>query len=181
MLGCIRKPCWASCCSAARWPKVFWPPGPIIIGPPTACAIGVGGGEGICGGSSCWPPPPSAPSVFPAASMLFSAGEPAWKPARACWGCPVLDVPGVEETPPAPVPAPPEGFPVWDPAIGPPVVFRVEPGMAPPGAATGMPSMPGTTLNSPSQLQMALMTGAMNPYDLYANNAATYGGGFGSA
>ena len=49
-----------------------------------------------------------------------------------------------------------------------------------PGAATGMPSMPGTTLNSPSQLQMALMTGAMNPYDLYANNAAAYGGGSGS-
>ena len=44
-----------------------------------------------------------------------------------------------------------------------------------PGAATGMPSMPGTTLNSPSQLQMALMTGAMNPYDLYANQAAGLG------
>jgi hypothetical protein len=37
-----------------------------------------------------------------------------------------------------------------------------------PGAATGMPGLPGTTLNSPSQLQMALMTGAMNPYDLYS-------------
>lgn len=44
----------------------------------------------------------------------------------------------------------------------------------PAGAATGMPGLPGTTLNSPSQLQMALMTGAMNPYDLY-------GGGFGAA
>ena len=46
--------------------------------------------------------------------------------------------------------------------------------MMAPGAATGMPSMPGTTLNSPSQLQMALMTGAMNPYDLYSG---AYGGG----
>ena len=44
-----------------------------------------------------------------------------------------------------------------------------------PGAATGMPSMPGTTLNSPGQLQMALMTGAMSPYDLYANQAAASG------
>lgn len=44
----------------------------------------------------------------------------------------------------------------------------------PAGAATGMPGLPGTTLNSPSQLQMALMSGAMNPYDLY-------GGGFGAA
>jgi len=48
-----------------------------------------------------------------------------------------------------------------------------------PGAATGMPGLPGTTLNSPSQLQMALMTGAMNPYDLYGGGA--YGGAqFGS-
>ena len=49
-----------------------------------------------------------------------------------------------------------------------------------PGQATGIPAMPGTTLNSPSQLQMALMTGSMSPYDMYANNAA-YGGGFGSS
>ena len=46
-----------------------------------------------------------------------------------------------------------------------------------PGQATGMTGLPGTTLNSPSQLQMALMTGALSPYDLYG--AAT-GGGFGS-
>ena len=47
------------------------------------------------------------------------------------------------------------------------------------GQATGMPGLPGTTLNSPSQLQMALMTGAMNPYDLYGGGA--YGGAqFGS-
>ena len=46
----------------------------------------------------------------------------------------------------------------------------------PPGVMTGMPSMPGTTLNSPSQLQMALMTGAMNPYDLYSGGFG--GGGF---
>lgn len=36
-----------------------------------------------------------------------------------------------------------------------------------PGTMTGMPSMPGTTLNSPSQLQMALMQGALSPYDAY--------------
>jgi hypothetical protein len=49
-----------------------------------------------------------------------------------------------------------------------------------PGQATGLPpmGMPGTTLNSPSQLQMALMSGQMSPYDAYA--AAGYGGGFGS-
>ena len=45
-----------------------------------------------------------------------------------------------------------------------------------PGQATGMTGLPGTTLNSPSQLQMALMTGAMSPYDLYGNAAS--GGGF---
>ena len=47
-----------------------------------------------------------------------------------------------------------------------------------PGQATGVPGMPGTTLNSPSQLQMALMSGQMSPYDMYAN--AGSGGGFGS-
>jgi len=51
------------------------------------------------------------------------------------------------------------------------------PGSAP-GQATGIPGLPGTTLNSPSQLQMSLMTGAMSPYDLYAN--AGIGGGFGT-
>jgi hypothetical protein len=39
------------------------------------------------------------------------------------------------------------------------------------GMAAGVPGLPGTTLNSPSQLQMALMTGAMNPYDLYSSGA----------
>ena len=38
-----------------------------------------------------------------------------------------------------------------------------------PGQATGIPGLPGTTLNSPSQLQMALMTGKISPYDIYAN------------
>jgi hypothetical protein len=46
-----------------------------------------------------------------------------------------------------------------------------------PGQATGIPGLPGTTLNSPSQLQMALMSGSINPYDMYANNPA-FGGGF---
>ena len=45
-----------------------------------------------------------------------------------------------------------------------------------PGGATGMPSLLGTTLNSPSQLQMALMSGSLSPYDMYARQA----GGFGS-
>jgi hypothetical protein len=40
--------------------------------------------------------------------------------------------------------------------------------MAQPGAATGMPAMPGTTLNSPSQLQMAMLSGALDPYSMYA-------------
>jgi hypothetical protein len=44
------------------------------------------------------------------------------------------------------------------------------------GQATGMPAMPGTTLNSPSQLQMALMSGSLSPYDMYARQT----GGFGS-
>jgi hypothetical protein len=48
-----------------------------------------------------------------------------------------------------------------------------------PGQATGIPGIPGTTLNSPSQLQMALMTGNISPYDMYANNPA-FGSGFGS-
>ena len=42
-----------------------------------------------------------------------------------------------------------------------------------PGQATGIPAMPGTTLNRPSQLQMALMTGSMSPYDMYANMPPT--------
>ena len=44
-----------------------------------------------------------------------------------------------------------------------------------PGGATGMPAsgIAGTTLNSPSQLQMALMTGALSPYDLYARQAGS--------
>ena len=46
-----------------------------------------------------------------------------------------------------------------------------------PGQASGMPSLPGTTLNSPSQLQMALMSGSISPYDMYARQAAT---GYGS-
>ena len=49
-----------------------------------------------------------------------------------------------------------------------------------PGQASGMTGLPGTTLNSPSQMQMALMTGSISPYDMYANSAA-YGGGFGSS
>ena len=48
-----------------------------------------------------------------------------------------------------------------------------------PGQASGMPGLPGTTLNSPSQLQMALMSGQISPYDMYANNPA-FGSGFGS-
>jgi hypothetical protein len=49
-----------------------------------------------------------------------------------------------------------------------------------PGQATGMPAMPGTTLNSPSQLQMALMSGQLSPYDVYAGGGFG-GGGFGSS
>jgi hypothetical protein len=41
-----------------------------------------------------------------------------------------------------------------------------------PGMMTGMPSMPGTTLNSPSQLQMALMQGVLSPYDAYGQGQA---------
>jgi hypothetical protein len=40
-----------------------------------------------------------------------------------------------------------------------------------PGQASGMPGLPGTTLNSPSQLQMALMSGAFSPYDLYGQGS----------
>ena len=41
------------------------------------------------------------------------------------------------------------------------------------GLATGMPALPGTTLNSPSQLQMALMSGSLSPYDMYARNVGS--------
>ena len=52
---------------------------------------------------------------------------------------------------------------------------------AAPGMAQGIPSMPGTTLNSPSAVQMALMTGSINPYDMYARTGMMGGaGGFGS-
>ena len=48
-----------------------------------------------------------------------------------------------------------------------------------PSLATGMPTsgLPGTTLNSPSQLQMALMSGSLSPYDMYARQQTS---GFGS-
>jgi hypothetical protein len=51
------------------------------------------------------------------------------------------------------------------------------PGGSAPAQATGMPGagVPGTTLNSPSQLQYALMTGYINPYDMYGQ-----GGGYGA-
>jgi hypothetical protein len=51
------------------------------------------------------------------------------------------------------------------------------PGGSSPAQATGMPGagVPGTTLNSPSQLQYALMTGYINPYDMYGA-----GGGYGA-
>ena len=54
---------------------------------------------------------------------------------------------------------------------------------APLGMASGMPSMPGTTLNSPSQLQMALMSGNISPYDVYAGlgSGGLGSGGLGSA
>ena len=51
------------------------------------------------------------------------------------------------------------------------------PQSAMPGAATGVPGLPGTTLNSPSQMQMALMSGQLSPYDVYANANAGYGFG----
>ena len=50
------------------------------------------------------------------------------------------------------------------------------PGAMPIAQASGVGmGLPGTTLNSPSQLQMALMTGALSPYDLYGNSAAGFG------
>jgi len=56
--------------------------------------------------------------------------------------------------------------------VAPPVPSTAQSTIMPmaPGMATGMPmtGMPGTTLNSPSQLQMALMSGALSPYDMYA-------------
>ena len=51
------------------------------------------------------------------------------------------------------------------------------PGGTPIGTATGIPGLPGTTLNSPSQLQMALITGMMSPYDMYMQQQAAGGGG----
>jgi hypothetical protein len=56
---------------------------------------------------------------------------------------------------------------------------RPLPPTMPIGQTTGMPGLPGTTLNSPSQLQMALMTGQLSPYDLYGQ--AGFGGGYGSS
>ena len=41
-----------------------------------------------------------------------------------------------------------------------------------PGMATGMPALPGTTLNSPSALQMALMSGSLSPYDMYGRGTS---------
>jgi hypothetical protein len=44
--------------------------------------------------------------------------------------------------------------------------------MVSPGGATGMPMMPGTTLNSPSALQQAMMSGSFDPYNVYAAQQA---------
>ena len=46
-----------------------------------------------------------------------------------------------------------------------------------PGMATGLPGLPGTTLNSPSALQLAFATGSLDPYDRYS---AQSGYGYGS-
>jgi hypothetical protein len=59
-----------------------------------------------------------------------------------------------------------------NPTVSP--IGALPPGGMAAGQASGFPGMPGTTLNSPSQLQMALMTGNINPYDVYAN--AGFGG-----
>ena len=60
-------------------------------------------------------------------------------------------------------------------AYAPPARLPV-PGAMPIAQASGVGmGLPGTTLNSPSQLQMALMTGALSPYDLYGNSAAGFG------
>jgi hypothetical protein len=40
-----------------------------------------------------------------------------------------------------------------------------------PGAATGMTGIAGTTLNSPSALQIALMSGSLSPYDAYGRSS----------
>jgi hypothetical protein len=46
-----------------------------------------------------------------------------------------------------------------------------------PGMASGLPGLPGTTLNSPSALQLAFATGSLDPYDRYS---AQSGYGYGS-
>jgi len=53
-----------------------------------------------------------------------------------------------------------------------PTPLQTPPSM-PIGQATGMPGLPGTTLNSPSALQYALASGAINPYDLYGGGGST--------
>jgi spore germination cell wall hydrolase CwlJ-like protein len=42
-----------------------------------------------------------------------------------------------------------------------------------PGLASGMPSLPGTTLNSPSALQMAMYSGSLDPYSRYAGGGSS--------
>ena len=121
---------------------------------------------GLGGGKPAEPPPmPSGPSIPTAQAMggpmMMGAGQQNMQPRLAAMNALAQ-----------------RGY------MTQPSVAAFTPGMPPaalppPGAATGMPAMMGTTLNSPSQLQMALMTGQMSPYDIYAN--AGYGGGSGSA
>jgi hypothetical protein len=50
-----------------------------------------------------------------------------------------------------------------------------------PGSATGLTSgLPGTTLNSPSQLQTALMYGSLDPNDPYGRFGGAQSYGYGS-
>jgi hypothetical protein len=53
-----------------------------------------------------------------------------------------------------------------------PVVPSLGTASAMPGAATGMTGIAGTTLNSPSALQMALMSGSLSPYDMYGRGTS---------
>jgi D-alanyl-D-alanine carboxypeptidase len=52
-----------------------------------------------------------------------------------------------------------------------PVVASQGVASAMPGMATGMTGIAGTTLNSPSALQMALMSGQFSPYDAYGRSS----------
>jgi hypothetical protein len=160
-------------------------PGTTLNSPPVAAAAPGAPAQGTGTLPGFTPGSPAAKSMADATKSFTSAGAaPQAQPMQfqpvhggAAAGGPMMMGPGGQNTfgqRAAQQQLAQEGFMTqptlganFTPTLG-PLALTQQPQQ--PGAASGLPGvgLPGTTLNSPSALQMALMTGSMNPYDMYA-------------